>query len=286
MRHVDYYRPRSLEEALRLKAAHPAARFIAGGTDVMVQMRHHALRPSVLISLSAVPELRGVEVNGRVRIGAFTTISELLEHETLQERYPVLLEAARELGSVQIRNVATLGGNLCNASPCADTATPLLVLEARLRLASARGAREVPLHGLFVGPGQNCLGEGEILTHILLDPPPAGTRATFKKKGRVKMDLALASAAVLLQMEGQTCRRARVAAGSVAPVPLRLPAVEALLEGHTVTREVLAAVEQTASRSVSPISDVRATEAYRRAVVGVFVRRAVEELTAGERSAA
>jgi CO/xanthine dehydrogenase FAD-binding subunit len=285
MRSYFYHRPRSLEEALRLKAETPDARFIAGGTDVMVQLRHRALRPRALISLRALEELRGIKVGERAQIGALTPIRDVTRHPGLRERYPVLVQGASRLGSPQIRNVATIGGNLCNASPCADTATPLLVLEARLRLRGPRGSREVPLDQFFLGPGQSCLAEDELLVEILLDPPTTGSRSTFQKKGRVRMDLALASLAILLQLEGDTCSRARVAAGSVAPRPLRLREVESHLEGKTLSASVIAAAQEIAMRTISPITDVRSTAEYRRQIVGVYLKRALEVLT-GQRSEA
>jgi carbon-monoxide dehydrogenase medium subunit len=278
MNRCDYYRPRTFDEALELQEKIPGARFIAGGTDVMVKIRNGDLRPPALISLRSIPELSGIEEEEVTRIGAMTTISELIEHPTLQKRYPVLVKAARRHSGPQIRNVATIGGNLCNCSPCADTATPLLVLDARIRLRSAAGSREAPLDELFRGPGETCLASGEILTDILLDTQPKDAKAAFLKKGRVSMDLAVASVAVLLEMDGTACRRARVAAGSVAPVPLRLKKVEELLEGNALSGKILYRAQETAAESVSPITDVRATEAYRRRLVGVYVRRAIEAL--------
>ncbi|MFQ5844440.1 MAG: FAD binding domain-containing protein, partial [Planctomycetota bacterium] len=182
------------------------------------------------------------------------------------------------LGSPQIRNVATVGGNLCRAAPGADLAPPLLVHEARVRLRGAAGSRDLPLEEFMLGPGETCLGPGEVLGAVLLDPPPAGARTVFLKKGRVRMDLSLVSVAVLLELEGKRCRRARVAAGSVAPTPLRLRRVEALLEGRPITPAVAAEARAAAAAEVAPITDVRATESYRRRIAGVFVERALSRL--------
>jgi CO/xanthine dehydrogenase FAD-binding subunit len=278
----NYYKPRSLDEALDLKEKIPGAVFIAGGTDLMVKIRNGDVQPPDLISFRSVPELSGIADKGITRIGSMTTISELIEHPALQKRYPVLAEAAKRHSGPQIRNVATIGGNLCNCSPCADTALPLLVLDSRVRLRNKKGSREISLDEFFTGPGETCLTAGEILTDILLDRPPKNARATFMKKGRVYMDLATASVAVLLEMDGKTCRRARIAAGSVAPVPLRLTKVEELLEGNAVSEEILSEVQKIAEDSVSPITDIRATEEYRRRIVGVYARRAIEKLTEKE----
>jgi len=270
-----YFKPGTLLEAWDLLDRHPGARFIAGATDLFVKIKNREVRPPALISLRAVSGLSGIEPGSPTRIGACTTISDIVGSAVLREKFPVLVEGARRLGSVQIRNAATIGGNLCNCSPCSDTATPLLVMEANVRLSSPAGVRELPIADFFVGPGQTCAAREEILTDILLDPQPAGCRVMYQKKGRVRMDLAVASVASLLVMKGGTCARARVAAGSCAPVPLRLQKVEALLEGKALTAELAAEAGRVAAESVAPITDVRATEEYRRALIGVYVRRAV-----------
>lgn len=278
MKRFEYYKPRSLSEAWELKEKVRDARFIAGGTDVMVGIKNGELSPSALISLRSIPALDSIEINGGIRIGALTTISDLIHHSALRDNYPVVVEAAKRLGSVQIRNVATIGGNLCNSSPCADMALPLLVLEAKVRLQTAKESREMPLNEFFKGPGKTCLTSDEILTDILLGPSRQNSKATFLKKGRVKMDLAIASVAVLLEMEGKRCSKARLAAGSVAPVPLRLLKVEALLEGTTISKELLAKAQQLAAENVAPITDIRATKEYRQEIVGIYVRRALKKV--------
>jgi len=235
-------------------------------------------RPSSLISLRAVAELAGIAHGKPTRIGALTLVADLAADEGLKARYPALVEAADRLGSPQIRNAATIGGNLCRAAPCADLAPPLLVYEARAKIRRPGGVREVPIEEFMRGPGVTCLEPGELLTDVLLDPPSAGARSTFLKKGRVRMDLSLASVAVLLATEGGICRRVRVAAGSVGPTPLRLREVEALLEGQALTSALVAEAGKVASASVLPISDVRTTAEYRRTIVGVYVRRALAAL--------
>ena len=277
MNRFAYYKPRSLDEALELKEKIPGALFIAGGTDILVKIKDGELRPPALISLRSVPELCGIVDGDATRIGAMNTIRDLTEHPALRHSFPVLVDAALKHSGPQIRNVATIGGNLCNCSPCADTATPLLVLGAKVRIRSAAGSRDIAIEEFFRGPGESCLASGEILTDILLRPPQKKARAAFLKKGRVRMDLAVASVALLLEMDGNRCLKARLAAGSVAPVPLRLPEVEALLEGSAISKEILSQVQEVASESVSPITDVRATEEYRRWIVGVLVRRAIEK---------
>jgi CO/xanthine dehydrogenase FAD-binding subunit len=278
-----YFKPGSMAEVFRLKEDMPEALFLAGGTDLMVKIKNREISPKTLISLRSVAELRDMDARGAVRIGAMTSITDLINSEILRGKYPVLVEAARRLGSPQIRNIATLGGNLCNCSPCADTATPLLVLEARAILQSPRGTREIPLFELFRQPGETSMAPDEILTQVLIPAFNAsrkgsGVRAAFFKKGRVRMDLAVASLSVLLQTEDGKVQKARLAAGSVAPVPLRLTKVEELLEGENLKSSLIAEARRLAEESVAPITDIRSTEEYRRHIVGVFVKRALELL--------
>jgi carbon-monoxide dehydrogenase medium subunit len=279
MRHVEYCKPATLEEAWKLKKRHPGARFVAGGTDVLVQMRKRVIAPPALISLRSIRSMSGIEATGGLRIGAATTIAEVIRHPTIAADYSLLTEAAKRLGSMQVRNIATIGGNLANCSPCADTAVALLALDARVRLNSPTGTREMPVHEFFLGPGKSCLRSSEILIDILLDKPAsAKPRVIFMKKGRVRMDLAIASLAVLLELDGTTCRKARIAAGSVAPVPLRLREVEKRLEGSEITRDTAREAAELAMKIVAPITDIRSTADYRRQIIGVYMRRSIETL--------
>ncbi len=278
MKGFDYFQPQSLEEALELKKKIPNSRFIAGGTDLMVQIRGGELKPSALISLRSIPDLSSIEINGSIRIGAMTTVTDLINNPDLENQAKLLVDAARRLGSPQIRNTATVGGNLCNCSPCADLALALLVLEAKGRIESLSGTQDIPLQKFFEGPGKSCLSPDQILTDIFIEPVSSNTKSVFLKKGRIKMDLAVASVALLLEMERETCRKARVAAGSVAPVPLRLQKVEVLLEGQALSPELADQAQRMASESVAPISDIRGSEEYRRQIVGVYVKRGIAQI--------
>ena len=274
----QYHRPTSLVEAFRLKGETPGSRYIAGGTDMFVDLRQGDVQTPALVSLRNIQSLSGIEVGEAIRIGAVTPVADLIKHAEVAQNHPVLVEAARQMGSVQTRNLATVGGNLCNASPCADLAPPLLVLDARVEISSPEGTRELPLDAFFAGPGSSRLEADEVLTTIIVDSCPPGSSATFIKKGRVAMDLSQVSAAVLLRIENDRCVRARVAVGSVAPTPLRLQEVEALLENQTITTELVAKVRDLAASLVSPITDVRATAEYRRHMTGVLVERAINKL--------
>lgn len=177
----------------------------------------------------------------------------------------------------QIRNVATIGGNLCNAAPSADGAPPLMVMEAVLTIAGPNGARDVPISEFFQGPGQHCMAPDEVLTAITIPEMPQHIGMAFLKSGRVSQDIALANVAVFVQMEGDVCKKCRVSAGAVGPVPMKLQGVEAFVEGKEITPELLLEIQDKAAGEVTPITDVRSTEIYRRTVTGVMVKRALEQ---------
>ena len=278
MSNFDYFKPQSLEEVWDLEKKFPGARYIAGGTDLMVKIKNRTIKPRTMISLRSVSGLSGIEIGDKVRIGAMTTITDLIEHPELGGIFPVLVQAAKRLGSPQIRNVGTVGGNLCNCSPCADTALALLLLDAGVILRNPRGSREIALEEFFIGPGESCLTGAELMTEILLEKPASHVRAIFMKKGRVKMDLAVASVGILLEMDGDVCKKARLAAGSVAPVPLRLKKIEELFANTVISKEIIQEAQEIAMNSISPITDIRSTAEYRREIVGVYVKRALEKL--------
>lgn len=277
----DYHRPQGLEQAWRLKQELPQAQWIAGGTDLLVQLRSgRRPKPEALISLRSVAELTKIQIGHPVRLGAMVPVAELALHPEIKTRFAALVAAIDVFASQQIRNVATLGGNLCNASPAADTAPPLLVHEARVELTDAGTTRVLALEDFMQGPGETALGPNEILTAVLLDPPATQGRSAFLKKGRTAMDVAVVSVAAFIEMEGEVCRTARLAAGAVAPMPLRLKAAEAILEGAKLTDERLAEAARAATEAVAPIDDLRSSAEYRRHLVGVYVRRAVSECLA------
>lgn len=281
LRRLPYHRPRSIAEALEVYGSTEGARFIAGGTDLLVRIKDGRERPSALVSLRGIEELRAITVDGgETTIGAQATLTEIATHPAVRERYPVLCEAVSTIASVQIRNVATLGGNLCRASPCADGAPPLIVLGARVRVTGGAGSREIPVEELFTGPGQTRLEPGELLTSIVLAPVEQPLRGAYLKQGRVRIDLAFASIAAQLRLgaDGETCEKARIAAGAVAPTPVRLSKVEELLVGERITPELLDRAYEIARDEVRPITDVRATADHRRHISGVLCRRAVERI--------
>ncbi len=254
---------------------------MAGGTDLMADLKRRRMpAPPALISLRNIEELRRIEVGERIRIGGGVPLADVARHDEIRAALPALVQAIGVLASPQIRNVATIGGNLSNGSPCADTAPPLLVYEASLELSSPTGTRQVALSDFFRGPKMTVREPGEILTAILVPKPSDSARATFANKGRVAMDLSQASLALLVELDGAQCKKARVAAGAVAPTPLRLREVEKALEGSELDADTIARARRLATEEVLPIDDVRSTAAYRRHIIGVFLQRGIEEVIA------
>jgi carbon-monoxide dehydrogenase medium subunit len=273
----EYYEPRSLKEALELLDRYgDQARILAGGTDLLVKMKARLVEPRVVINVKKIDGLRYIVEDGeQVRIGAFTRLRDVENSELVKKYIPALHDAVKSMGSIQIRNMATIGGNLCNASPAADTAPPLLVHNAKVVLSSVGGDRVLPLAEFFKGPGLTVLKPSELLREIIVEKSNAGSSA-FKKVSRVAVDLAIASAAVYVEVEDGFIRNARIALGSVAPKPLRAVKTESLLRGLRIdSREVLNALK-TIDEEISPITDVRSTAEYRRYVSKVLVLDALE----------
>jgi CO/xanthine dehydrogenase FAD-binding subunit len=259
---VDVVTPRGLDEALRVKSEHPDAVPVQGGTDVMVELNFDRRRPEVLLNLNEVPELRGwSRDNGSIRLGSGLTYAEAME-EPLAGLLPALAEASRTVGSPQIRNRGTIGGNLGTASPAGDALPPLLVEGAVVELASVRGLRALPLGEFLVGPKRNAAEPDELITAVLVEP--SGAPQTFMKVGpRNAMVIAVCSVALVADRERDELRASFGSAGPVAGVVVA-PAGEA----GTFPERVAAAA--------SPIDDVRGTAAYRRHALRVLAVRALE----------
>jgi CO/xanthine dehydrogenase FAD-binding subunit len=259
---MDVLTPRSLDEALALKAEHPDAVPIEGGTDVMVDLNFDRARPPALLNLNEVRELKGwSRDNGALRLGAGLTYAEAMQ-EPLSDELPALAEASRTVGSPQIRNRGTIGGNLGTASPAGDALPPLLLEEAEVELASSRGSRTVPLGGFLVGPKQNALEPDELIVAVRLHP--SGASQTFMKIGpRNAMVIAVCSLALVADRERGELR---ASFGSAGPVP---GLVVASLEERDGFPEQVA-------EAASPIDDVRGTAAYRRHALRVLTRRALD----------
>jgi len=285
-----YHRPTTLEEACRLLAADPRATALAGGTDLMVHLRQpwRGKRPSAVVSLRRIPALAAIDVTDHaLRIGAGVTLTALIEHPVVRREYPVLPFTARYMGSPAIRNLATVGGNLCNASPAADLSPVLLALDAEVAVASPHGDRRLPLGDLFRGPGQTILGPGELLAWVAVPRVHAGWYLRYERLDvRRAMDIAIASVALALRVDGPRVAAARLALGAVAPTARRVPEVERLLVDEGLGRASIGRAAELAQAAAAPIGDVRATAQYRREMVGVLVRRGLDAIAAGPAQAA
>jgi carbon-monoxide dehydrogenase medium subunit len=284
LRTFDYSAPETIDEAVSLlKAAGGSARPLAGGTDLVVQMKERATRfpyPATIVSLDRVSELRGVdfsETDG-LRIGAGATMTDVASHPAVRERYAALAEGAGVVGSLQTMNMATIGGNVCNAAPSADSVPPLLVYDAEAVIVGPDGRRTLPIAEFFRGPGETALAPDELLAELRLAAPVAETGAAYERNTpRKQMDIAVVGVAVALTLSGDTIERARVALGAVAPTPLRSASAEAALQGQTANAETFAKAAEAAAKDSSPITDLRASAEFRRHLVKVMTARLLAE---------
>ncbi|MFV1949706.1 MAG: xanthine dehydrogenase family protein subunit M [Anaerolineales bacterium] len=278
MNKPDYLAPKTLDEAFSaLKGNTGQMKIIAGGTDLVPRMRAGVYKPELLIDLQKLELNEIVEEDGWIRIGAYVTHTEILDSKILSEKFPALIEATSDIAGPPIRNRGTLGGNLVNASPAADLATPLIAYDAEAVISSLKGDRIVPLGEFFTAPGRTVLELDEILTAVRIPKMSTRTAAKFIKLGKRKaMAIAVVSAAVRISLaEDGTINAARIALGSVAPVPLRIEKAESVLEGEKPGEELFAQAGKTASDETKPITDLRSTADYRKKMVAVLTRRAL-----------
>jgi carbon-monoxide dehydrogenase medium subunit len=276
---VEFRSARSLEEALDwLEEIGVEAQVLAGGTDVMIQSMRHEIAPSFLLHIGRLDQLRGIARNGALDIGPLSTHRMLATNHTVQTALPALAEAAGSVGGWQTQEVGTVGGNLCNASPAADTAPPLLVANAHLRLHSKSGARELPLGEFLLGRRRTARRADELLTGITAEPCTPGTGEAYLKLGRRSaMEVAIVGVAVRLTLDGSnTVTEARVATCSVAPRPFRASSAEDILRGTKLEPASIAEAGLMLVEEASPIDDGRASAAYRRRVLPDLLARTIE----------
>jgi CO/xanthine dehydrogenase FAD-binding subunit len=279
MRRFEYFAPQSLDEAVTLlKERGDGVRLLAGGTDLLVQMKEAGLHPSAVVSLHALSELRGIEAtsDGGLRIGAGTLAADVDAHRDVRSRYTALADGAGVLGSTQTRNLATLGGNVANAAPSADTVPPLIVLDAVAEIVGPGGRRELPVGELFAGPGRTTLAPGEIMVAFRLPALPPKTGSVYQRHTPRKiMDIAVVgvSIRVTLAPAGDSISEARICLGAVAPTPIRAPEAEQALAGQPPSDELFARAAELAQAAATPISDVRGSADFRRYLVGAMTKR-------------
>jgi carbon-monoxide dehydrogenase medium subunit len=291
VRGFQYFAPTSLDEAVALlQERGEAARPIAGGTDIVVQMKESATRfpyPEAVVDLSRVSEMKGIDYSDSegLRIGAGATMTDIAGSDIIRERYTALAEGAGVVGSLQTMNMGTIGGNVCNAAPSADTAPALLVYEAHAVVVGPTGRRSVPIADFFLGPGRTVLERGELLAELRLPAPaPASGAAYQRHTPRKQMDIAVVGVAAALTVKGDSIILARIAMGAVAPTPVRAHKAEIHLEGKTPSSEEFAKTAEIAAGECSPISDTRGSAEFRKHLVRVMTERMLQ--LAAERSAA
>jgi len=278
---MEYFEPKSISEALSVLVKHGAeAKVIAGGTDVMVDIKFKE-EPGSLVNIKKLPGLGGIKENGgSLRIGALATIRDLETNALVREKLPVLWEAAHQFASLQVRNTATIGGNICRASPSGETLAPLLVLEATGKCAFSDGEKSQPFTSFFQGPGKSVLGAKGLLTEIDVPYPAAGSKSVYLKHAvRGAMDIAMVGVAVLITPDPgkNNMQDVRIGLGAVAPTPIRAPKTEALLRGKPLTAALLKEAAALAASESSPISDQRSSGEYRRWIVEALTRRGLEQ---------
>ena len=277
---MDYRSPGTVKEAVELLAAHNgAAHVLAGGTDLLVKLRAGLTAPQLVVDLKAIPQLRGIAADARgFRIGAATSCAEIGEHAALSAAWPGVVEALQLIGSTQIQGRATAGGNLCNASPAADSVPAMIAAGAVCEVAGPGGEREVPVESIVTGPGKTSLARGEFVVGLRLPKPrPHSGDAYLRLIPRTEMDIAVVGVGVALALdEAGVCTHARVSLGAVAPTPLLMADGAKALIGTRVDAAALAALAAAASAACKPIDDKRGTIAYRVKVAGVLARRAAQ----------
>jgi carbon-monoxide dehydrogenase medium subunit len=280
MKPFTYLVPKTLDEAISLHVSHgEQARYVAGGTDVLVKIKEGKLTPEYLISLKHIIGQDRPFLNhetGELYIGAFCTHRSIEQSTLVQHQYPIIHDAVKNIGSVQIRNVATIGGNLVNAVPSADGAIPLIALDAKAHIYGTKGQRSIDLRRFFLGPGQCDLDGGEILTEIVIPPLAPRTGSAYIKHGRREaMELPMLGVGVLLSLEEDmtTCVKARICLGVAAPTPFRALEAEKYLKGKTVDEISLSEAGKIAGQESKVRDSIRGVAWYRREMVGVLVKR-------------
>jgi carbon-monoxide dehydrogenase medium subunit len=280
VKEFEYLEPKSLQQALEWLNTHRGrARVLAGGTDLYLRLRKYVFSPDYVIDLKRVPELDYITPNrgGGVQIGPTALQGDVARSSVIQQLYPALAEAALWVGAVQTRNRATVVGNLCNASPAADTAPALISYGAQVKIASVSGERLVALEEFFVGPGRTVLQDNELVAEVILPAPRPRTGGAFFRRTRTAMDIAVVCGATVLNLSNGTCQEARISLGAVGPTPLRAVRAEAVLQGQTLTDQRLEEASRIASEEARPIDDVRGSAEYRREMVHVLTRRGLKQ---------
>ena len=276
MRRFELALPESLEDCLRLLAQRgPETKLLAGGTDLLPQMKNGVVIPKRVIDLSGVARVKILECDAKgLRIGSAVPARQVEQDARVRDTYTAVAESAALLGSVQVRNLASVGGNICNAAPSADMAPPLIAMEAQAVIAGPKGERRVPLSDFFTGVRKTVVGPDELLVEIFVPAPgPHSGGCYIRHTPRRELDIAVVGVSSQVTIANGVCAKARIALAAVAPTPVRATAAEAALEGKALTPELIERAADLAGQAAKPISDQRGSADFRRHLVRVLTRR-------------
>jgi carbon-monoxide dehydrogenase medium subunit len=274
--------PKTVDEALSMLESHNGAtKVMAGGTDVINKLKRRNVVARYIVDLKGIPDLDFIENGaGGLRIGAVTTLTDILESPLVSQSYPILTDAVSVMASPQIRNTASMVGNLCNAVPSADASPPLIVLQAKLKIVDGKKEKAVLVEDFFIGPGETVLAPGELVKEIVIPQPELpGAGAYLKYQLRSEMDLAVVGVGAYLTLDAEktTCKAARIALGAVAPIPMRARKAEDVLQGKKLSDDLIETAARIASEESKPIDDIRSSSEYRRNLVEVLTKRAIRQ---------
>jgi carbon-monoxide dehydrogenase medium subunit len=279
----EYLEAKTVKEACSLLSQYKdKARLIAGGTDLLVAARRRKITPLYVINIKTIPNLDYITADGKgLQIGALATLSDIESSPLIRDGFPIIADSAHQVGTPQIRNVGTIGGNLCNAAPSADMAPALIGLGAKAKLKGVKGERTVALEDFFTGPGETVLKTGEMLIEIQVPNPPPHTGGIYLKlPARTAIDLAVVGVAVVVKLDakGANIVDAKIVLGAVAPTPIRARKAEDIIKGKAVNEELIEKAAQVAAEEAKPISDVRGSAGYRKEMVRVLTNRAIRQV--------
>lgn len=281
MKRFDYVRPGNMPDAIAALQANDEPYLLAGGTDLLIGMKTNAVKPKCLIDLKGIPSIDCIEYDNGFKIGALTTVRDVEVSPLIREKIPALSEAAGTLGSIQIRNRATIGGNLCHGSPAADMAAILLAMNCELQIATGNGTKTIGLDLFFTGPNSTVLNRNEVLSQIIIPKEIEQFKGIYLKHGpRKAMDIGIVNIAILLDADvsGGFCNQIMIALGAVAPRPIRAKKAEALLNANRLTSELIQEAAKVASDEATPISDFRASAGYRKDLVKNLVAKGIDQI--------
>ncbi len=281
MKRFDYIRPGNMADAIAALQANDEPYLLAGGTDLLIGIKTNAVKPKCLIDLKGIPDIDCIEYDNGFKLGALTTVRDVEVSPLIREKIPALSEAAATLGSIQIRNRATIGGNLCHGSPAADMAAILLAMNCEVKIATGNGARTIGLDQFFSAPNQTALKPNEVLSQIIIPKEIEQFKGIYLKHGpRKAMDIGIVNIAILLDADVSSgfCNQIMIALGAVAPRPIRAKKAEALLNANRLTPELIQEAAEAASDEATPISDFRASAGYRKDLVKNLVAKGLDQI--------